>query len=114
MVTQQNQKRKIRYGRIKQGRRKNHPKCVLLTQEIGNSIAFGISCCDFRYDKWNKKEGISRATERLELALRLPEQAFKVEGYDGVRVHSSGFFGRCRIDKAVNMLKYFRRKTHTK
>jgi len=100
--------RRIRFGRIRSGKKKRHPKSVLITQRIDNEIFFGISNCNLSQDKWSRDEGVDRATERLELALRLPKQAFTESGLcAGVQAHPKRFLGYCDVKNAVRMIKYF-------
>lgn len=114
--------RRIRFGRMRgryikseKRRERGHPKSVLITERVGEEIIFGVSCWNKKMDKWNRKEGKDKATERLELALLLPADAFvPVEGFEGVRIYPNNFFGRCPVDKALNMIEYFHDITHTK
>lgn len=105
-------KRRIRYGRVRNGPRKGHPKSILITESNGDEIYFGIASCNLSEDKWDKNEGVNNwALDRLELALRLPEQAFDDSNFDGVKIHRTGFLGKCKTSDVKNLLQYFKDRT---
>lgn len=112
-------KRRIRYGRIRHGKRRGHPKSILITQERDGRIYFGISSCNFKEgDKWDKRKGIKDwAEKRISVALGLDDSEFNESmRFPGIYVHSSellgnGMLGKCSIEKARDMIKYFRSRT---
>lgn len=89
----------VRYSRSTNGR----PKNTLYTIRRGETIYFGISRCNPKFDQFRKDAGKHIAAERAVLAVE-EHEATPVSDFEP---HERGLRGVCTRAAIVDLLQYF-------
>jgi hypothetical protein len=89
----------VRYGRETNGK----PKNTLYTIRKGESIYFGISRCNHKFDQFRKDAGKHIAAERAVLAAE-EHEGLPVSDFEP---HERGLRGVCTRSAIVELLQYF-------